>query len=135
MHESLISDRLPLLANVLPRPVCPIIDAHMHVGEDASVARYLSSARAYGVERALALTRDRSPSEVAKLHAGFFLPTVWGDWPGPDDGQGWIDEQGKRLTRARQDGAVALKFKSTPKQPRHRQDGTRMFLDEARLER
>ncbi len=126
MHDSLIPEFAAALAEPLPPPPCPIIDAHMHVFSAGSGNdRYARAAKAYGIDRAVALAHETEPEELARK--GFFLPCAWPGLPQEDDGEDWIRRERERIEDWKARGAVAIKYRLSPDRPSAPFDDARLL--------
>ncbi len=118
MHTSLIAEYRDRYLLTPEPPVCGIIDFHMHVNNGAEDDIYVRIAGEYGVVGACAMLHQATPMQIRGKYSGFFYPIAWLRMPSATESREWIATEVKRITRAAEQGAVALKLRSTCKEGR-----------------
>ena len=118
MHKSLIAEYKERYLRPMKKPVCDIIDFHMHVCGREEDKKYLRIAREYGVCKAGAMLHGTDTAELLDKYKGFFFPIEWLRMPEPGVGREWVRQEVQRITAEAEAGMVALKLLSTCKEGR-----------------
>jgi predicted TIM-barrel fold metal-dependent hydrolase len=102
----------------------------MHAGDARAALEYMSAAREYGVEKAIALTSLEAARDLREKCGGFFLFCGWPYLFDVGENPRWTDERLREIEEMAAAGFVALKFKIVPDR-----DGKRpsLWLDDARV--
>ena len=118
MHRSIIAEHKERYLLPLKRPVCDIIDFHMHVCGAEEDEKYIKIAQDYGVCKAGAMLHGIDAAELLRRYNGFFFPIEWLRMPEPGAGKEWVKREVQRITTEAEAGLVALKLLSTCKKGR-----------------
>ena len=129
---------------ILDKPLFPVVDIHNHLGggkdrlTPATVNRYLTEMNEAGVKTVANMDGgwgDRLKETLAALdqaHPGRFLTFTLINFEGLDDTD-WGEREAKRLEESFQAGAKGLKFHKSFGLSYRFKDGTRLAVDDAKL--
>lgn len=103
------------LADTLPRPAFPLIDAHCHINGLKTAELYLEAAKSYGFTKAWSMSQLEEVDRLQNLLGDFIefiaFPRIRGENPIDDHGAGYV----ARIKEFKKRGSKIAKFWCAPR--------------------